>query len=85
MHSDNLLRLYTDTEIPYNIEYISKGEWSMIDVNEREMIDKLIDKYIDLQRINKADDPKKEVIYQMTVTKAKLEAFGIVTEDLELK
>ena len=56
----------------------------MIDMNEKEMIDKLIDKYTDLQRIEKADNPQKEVQYQLRVTKAKLESFGIITSDLEI-
>ena len=33
----------------------------MVDMNEKEMIDKLIDKYTDLQRIEKSDNPQKEV------------------------
>ena len=56
----------------------------MVDMNEKEMIDKLIDKYTDLQRIEKADNPQKEVQYQLRVTKAKLESFGIITSDLEI-
>ena len=56
----------------------------MIDMNEKEMIDKLIDKYADLQRIQKSDDPKKEVEYQLRLAKAKLESFGIITSDLEI-
>ncbi len=55
------------------------------DMNEKEMLDKLIDKYADLQRIKNSDDPQKEVDYQLTVTKAKLESFGIITSDLEMK
>ena len=57
----------------------------MVDMNEKEMIDKLIDKYTDLQRIEKADNPEQEVKYQLRVTKAKLESFGIITSDLEIK
>lgn len=56
----------------------------MIDMNEKEMIDKLIDKYTDLQRIKQADNPEKEVAYQLRVTKAKLESFGIITSELEI-
>ena len=52
---------------------------------EKEMISNLIDKYTDLQRIKKSDNLEKEVDYQLTITKAKLESFGIVTEDLEMK
>lgn len=53
--------------------------------SEKEMIDKLIDKFTDLQRIKNAKDLNKEVDYQITITKAKLESFGIVTENLEIK
>ncbi len=52
--------------------------------SEKEMINSLIDKYADLQRIKKSADLAKEVDYQIRVTKAKLESFGIVTEDLEI-
>ena len=52
---------------------------------EKEMINNLIDKFTDLQRIKKSSDLEKEVDYQIKVTKAKLESFGIITEDLEIK
>lgn len=44
----------------------------------------LIDKFIDLQRIKAANDREKEILYQLKTTKAKLEALGIVTEDLNI-
>lgn len=53
-------------------------------MNEKEMIEKLIDKYTDLQRIKNAACPEKEVDYQLAITKAKLESCGIVTSDLEM-
>lgn len=52
---------------------------------EKEMISNLIDKYTDLQRIKTADNLEDEVDYQITVTKAKLESFGIITENLDLR
>lgn len=52
---------------------------------EKEMINNLIDSYTSLQRIKNAQDPEKEVDYQLKITKAKLESFGIITQDLELK
>lgn len=52
---------------------------------EKEMINNLIDKYADLQRIKVSSDLEKEVDYQLAVTKAKLESFGIVTSELEIK
>ena len=51
----------------------------------KEMINNLIDKFTDLQRIKNSPNLEKEVDYQIKVTKAKLESFGIVTEDLEMK
>lgn len=54
-------------------------------MDEKEMIEKLIDKYTDLQRIKTAADPQKEVEYQIAVTKAKLESCGIVTSELDIK
>lgn len=52
---------------------------------EKEMINGLIDKYTDLQRIKKSSDLEKELDYQIKITKAKLESFGIITSDLEMK
>lgn len=52
---------------------------------EKEMINNLIDKYADLQRIKKADNLEKEVDYQLQLTKAKLQSFGIITDDLDIK
>ncbi len=64
-----------------------KGEeWMSFDMNEKEMVNNLIDKYADLQRIKKAEKAvNEELEYQLKVTKAKLESFGIIIEDLELK
>lgn len=42
----------------------------------------MIDIYTDLQRIQKAEDKDKELSNQLRKTKAKLEALGIVTENL---
>lgn len=55
-----------------------------IDMNEKEMINNLIDNYINLQRIQNSDDAEKEVEYQLRILKAKLESFGIITSELEL-
>lgn len=58
----------------------------MVDMNEKEMINVLIDKFTDLQRIKKAEKSiNEELNYQIIITKAKLESFGIITEDLEIK
>ncbi len=52
--------------------------------SDKEMINNLIDTYSNLQRIKKADNTEKELNYQLTLVKAKLESFGIVTTDLDL-
>ena len=54
------------------------------DMTEKEQIAILIDQYTDLQRIKAANDKEKELEYQIRTTKAKLEAMGIVTEDLDM-
>ena len=54
------------------------------EMTEKEQIAILIDQYTDLQRIKAAEDKEKEVDYQIRTTKAKLEAMGIVTEDLNI-
>lgn len=53
-------------------------------MTEKEQIAVLIDQYTDLQRIKFAEDREKEIEYQIKTTKAKLEAMGIVTEDLNI-
>lgn len=54
------------------------------DMTDKEQMTTLIDIYTDLQRIKSAPDRDKEIEYQIKATKAKLEAFGIVTEDLDI-
>lgn len=53
-------------------------------MTEKEHATVLMDKFIDLQRIKAAEDREKEILYQLKTTKAKLEALGIVTEDLTI-
>ncbi len=53
-------------------------------MTDKEQINMLIDIYTDLQRIKVAPDRDKEIEYQIKVAKAKREASGIVTEDLEI-
>ena len=55
-----------------------------VDMNEKEMINNIIDKYTDLQRIKTAEDSEREIDYQLRVLKAKLESFGIITSDLDM-
>lgn len=54
-------------------------------MTESKQLDSLIDTFANLQRIRTADDWKKEIDYQITLVKAKLEAKGIVTENLEIR
>ena len=54
-------------------------------MNDKEQITMLIDSFTNLQRIKTAKDKEKEIDYQIRATVAKLQAFGIVTEDLEIK
>lgn len=54
-------------------------------MTEKEHATSLMDKFIDLQRIKTAVDKDKEIDYQLKTTKAKLEALGIVTENLEIE
>ncbi|MEE1031302.1 MAG: hypothetical protein U0L12_04095 [Ruminococcus sp.] len=53
-------------------------------MTEKEMLHELIDTFTNLQRIKKAENPQKELDFQLRIVKAKLEACGIVTTDLEL-
>lgn len=54
------------------------------DMSDKEQMTTLIDIYTDLQRIKSAEDRDKEIDYQIKAAKAKLEAFGIVTENLDI-
>ena len=53
-------------------------------MTEKEQMTLLIDIYTDLQRIKSAADRDKEIDYQIKAAKAKLEALGVVTEDLDI-
>lgn len=56
------------------------------DMSEKELLTVMIDKYIDLQRIKKAngDHENTELDYQLKVIKNKLSALGIPTEEYEM-
>lgn len=58
----------------------------MQEVTEKELITVMIDKYIDLQRIKKAngDHENTELAYQLRVIKNKLSVLGIPTEEYEM-
>lgn len=53
--------------------------------SDKQMINNLIDTYSNLQRIKTAENTEKELDYQLTLVKAKLESFGIVTSELDIK
>ena len=53
--------------------------------SDKEMINNLIDTYSNLQRIKNAENVEKELNYQLTLVKVKLESFGIVTSELDIK
>ncbi len=54
----------------------------VMEMTEKEQAAIMIDVYMDLQRIQKAEDRDKELNNQLRKAKAKLEALGIVTENL---
>ena len=54
----------------------------VLEMTEKEQAAIMIDIYTDLQRIQKAEDKDKELSNQLRKAKAKLEALGIVTENL---
>lgn len=54
----------------------------VLEMPEKEQAAIMIDIYTDLQRIQKAQDREKELSNQLRKAKAKLEALGIVTENL---
>ena len=56
----------------------------VMEMTEKEQIAILIDQFTDLQRIKAAENREKEIDYQIRTIKAKLEAMGIVTEDLQI-
>lgn len=62
-----------------------RKEEYMEDMTEKEQAALLIDEYTKLQRIKSATDREKEIEYQLKTTKAKLEALGIVTENLDIE
>lgn len=62
-----------------------RGHMEGSGMTEKEQIAIMIDIYTDLQRIQKAQDREKELNNQLRTAKAKLEAMGIVTENLEIE
>lgn len=59
--------------------------WKEVDtVTDSELREKLIQQFTDLHRIKIAADMAREVDYQIKSVKAKLEAIGVATENLEV-
>ena len=54
-------------------------------MTEKEQATLLIDNYSNLQRLKTAVDRDKELDYQLKLATAKLEALGIVTENLKIE
>ena len=53
-------------------------------MTEKEQAATMIDVYTNLQRIKISEDRDKEIDNQLRVAKAKLEALGVVTENLTI-
>ena len=53
-------------------------------MTEKEQAATMIDIYTNLQRIKISEDRDKEIDNQLRVAKAKLEALGVVTENLTI-
>ncbi len=53
-------------------------------MHDKEMLLNLIDNFAILQRIVDSSNSKEEAEYQLQLVKAKLEAMGIVTNDLHI-
>ena len=56
-----------------------------MDMNELELKEQAIKEFVNIQRLKAAEDINKELEYQERVLKARLQALGIPTEDLEIK
>ena len=54
------------------------------DMSDKEQMSMLIDIYTDLQRIKSAEDRDKESTTRLKRQKRRSEAFGVVTENLDI-
>ena len=54
-------------------------------MNESELKEQAIKEFVNLQRLKVADDMNKELAYQEKILRARLQALGIPTEELEMK
>ena len=53
-------------------------------MTKEELLERALEDYAKLQRIINAEDPKKEAERQKCFIEAKLQAFGVVTEKLDV-
>ena len=75
----------TTTDVHSPSRNLQRPLWKEVDaMTDKEQISMLIDIYANLQRIKSAIDRDKEIEYQINLAKAKLEASGIVTENLDI-
>ena len=56
-----------------------------LDMNELELKEQAIKEFVNLQRLKAAENRDKETEYQERILRARLQALGIPTEDLELR
>ncbi len=54
-------------------------------MNDKEIINSLIDNLTNLMRIQKADDKEAEIENQIDIVKAKLKNFGVMIDDIKLR
>ena len=56
-----------------------------LDMNELELKEQAIKEFVNLQRLKAAENRDKEIEYQERILRARLQALGIPTEDLEIR
>lgn len=54
-------------------------------MSEMELRDQMINEFVNLQRVKSAVNRDEEIAYQEKVLRARMQTFGIATEDLEIK
>lgn len=54
-------------------------------MNDKEQVAIAIDAYANLLRIQQADDKEREIANQMSVLKAKLQAYGVIIDEIVIQ
>ena len=54
-------------------------------MSEMELRDQMINEFVNLQRVKSAVNRDEEIAYQEKVLRARMQTFGIATEDLVIK